>query len=483
MLPTSILFIVCLTALFFVYWAMPFKLRQGLLLIVSIFFYMSWGAGYILFLACSIGISYFAAMLIDKLNDHRKKKTVLVCAVCLNLASLLILKYAGFIWSIALDICSLFSLKLTPLTKALVLPVGISFYTFQTLSYLFDVYREKTEAERNILIYALYVSFFPQILSGPINRADKLLPQYRNLPAFSYDQALFGLKLMLFGLFKKLVIADRINPFVDRLYSEPAAFSGLTIVLVVFLYAVQIYCDFSGYSDIAIGTAKLFGIDFVENFKTPYFSSTIKEFWSQWHISLSTWFRDYIYIPMGGNRVSKFRHCINLMLTFLVSGLWHGANWTFALWGGVHGIGQVMENVLHIRAAKKKGFCWAFRCFAVFVFISLAWVLFRAATIHDALYIWGHMLDGIANPKSYVLNGILGISDLGMRKRALFETVILIFPVFIADLIASRRRKSSAELLNEAKPIVQWIIFVAFACAVIILSAKGVATEFVYLQF
>ena len=259
-----------------------------------------------------------------------------------------------------------------------------------------------------------------------------------------------------------------------------SAHTGFSLLLAAVFFSVQIYCDFSGYSDIALGTAELFGFRLMENFQSPYFSSSIKEFWSKWHISLSTWFRDYVYIPMGGNRVSKPHQYWNLMVTFLTSGLWHGANWTFVLWGGLHGAVQVTEKMLGIRTYKKKNVVWLLRCFLVFLFATVAWVFFRASTIGDAFYLLTHFLSGITSPVSYLRTGFKAV---GMTSGALVNCVLYLIPLYWYDLVSGLGNRDAREVLSEKKAWVQWLFYIVIGLYVVFLSQKGVAAEFVYMQF
>lgn len=291
-------------------------------------------------------ISYSAGLILEKCNNPKYKKKILIGSIIGCLLVLFFFKYFNFTSRTISAVLSKFAIQLQPITLNLLLPVGISFYTFQVISYIIDVYKKNIKAESNFGIYATFVSFFPQLVAGPIERTSNLLPQIKKQHKFDEELALSGAKLMLWGYFKKLVIADNVAQYVDLVYENLANYKGFDLLLATFFFTIQIYCDFSGYSDIAIGTARLFGINLTINFKSPYLSSSIKEFWSRWHISLSTWFRDYIYIPLGGNRCSKVKQIFNLLVTFLVSGLWHGANWTFVIWGGIHGLAQVIENIL-----------------------------------------------------------------------------------------------------------------------------------------
>lgn len=330
MLYNSVAFAVFLPIVFLIYWAIPHKFRWVLLLVASYYFYMSWDPKYVFLILMTTAISYFAAIGLEKAGS-RKKKWIMTIAAVVCLGVLFFFKYFNFFSQSVIGFLNLFSLKLSPLTLKVILPVGISFYTFQTLSYVIDVYRGNVKAEHHFGYYAAFISFFPQLVAGPIERVNSLLPQIKAEHKFDYEKASYGIKMMIWGYFKKLVIADTLSQYVSVVYDNPRQYQGFSLVIATLFFAFQIYCDFSGYSDIAIGTAKLLGIDLTTNFKSPYFSQSVKEFWSRWHISLSTWFRDYVYIPLGGNRVGKIRHSLNLIITFLVSGLWHGANWTYVV--------------------------------------------------------------------------------------------------------------------------------------------------------
>ncbi|MCL4856946.1 MAG: MBOAT family protein, partial [Flavobacteriales bacterium] len=275
----------------------------------------------------------------------------------------------------------------------LLLPVGISFYTFQTMSYSIDNYNEKIKPERHLGIFALFVTFFPQLVAGPIERASNLLPQFHKKQLFDYDRISNGLGLMLWGLFKKVVIADRLAIVVNEIYNNPNDYNGLTLVVGTIFFAFQIYCDFSGYSDIAIGAARVLGFDLMKNFNYPYFSKSINEFWKRWHISLSTWFRDYVYIPLGGNRRIKWRWYYNLFITFLISGLWHGANWTFIVWGIIHGTILIIETITIKKETSNNKFKNGLLMLKTFIIVCLSWVFFRANNIQDAFSILTHIFD------------------------------------------------------------------------------------------
>lgn len=307
MLFNTFAFAIFLPLVFILYWGLPHKYRWTLILVSSYYFYMSWNAKYVVLILFTSVVSYTSARLIEMEESKRKKKNILIVTSVLCLGVLFFFKYFNFFSESITSLLGVSAIHLSPITIKLLLPVGISFYTFQTLSYVIDVYRGDVPAERHFGYYAAFISFFPQLVAGPIERTSNLLLQIKAKHQFDYDQATYGLKLIAWGFFKKIVLADALSKYVSTVYDTRQNFSGFALVLATLFFTLQIYCDFSGYSDIAIGTAKLLGINLMINFKNPYFSQSIKEFWSRWHISLSTWFRDYIYIALGGNRVGKVK--------------------------------------------------------------------------------------------------------------------------------------------------------------------------------
>ena len=319
MLFNSLSFAIFLPIVFILYWSFPHRFRWLILLVASYYFYMSWNIKYVVLILATTFVSYVTALLLEKTNNLKVKRVLLALAATISLGILFFFKYFNFFQENVITLLNAFAIQLHPTTLKLLLPVGISFYTFQTLSYVIDVYKGTISAEHHFGKYAAFISFFPQLVAGPIERTSNLLPQIKAEHHFDYNKASYGMKLMVWGFFKKLVIADVFASYVDTVYNTPHAFKGFSLVLATFLFTIQIYCDFSGYSDIAIGSAKLLDIDLMQNFNSPYFSASIKEFWSRWHISLSTWFRDYVYIPLGGNRKGKLRTNLNLFFTFLVS--------------------------------------------------------------------------------------------------------------------------------------------------------------------
>lgn len=477
MLFNSLSFAVFLPVVFAIYWLLPHKYRWLVLLVSSYYFYMSWNVTYVVLIAFTTFVSYSTALMIGK--GKVEKKLLLAIAIFVCVGILVFFKYFNFFSKSISEFFGLSGIRYQPLTFNLILPVGISFYTFQTLSYVIDVYRGTVIPEKNFGIYALFISFFPQLVAGPIERTKNLLPQLKEEQKFDYDKASYGLKLMAWGFYKKIVIADMLAVFVDRVYNNLNAFQGLSLIIPTVFFAFQIYCDFSGYSDIAIGTAKLFGIDLMHNFKSPYFSSSIKEFWSRWHISLSTWFKDYIYIPLGGNRCGKFKHARNLMLTFLISGLWHGANWNYVVWGGIHGLGQIIEGLFRKRK-KAQGFngIRILSILFVFLFCCIAWVFFRTNSLEEAGYVFCHMFNGISSPGSYIRNTFM---DFQNNKSALLSLMVCLIPLFIYDFLSLKY--DVIEKLGSLKLPVRWLFYTGLTVMILIFSKKGGAAEFVYFQF
>ena len=459
MLFNSLSYAVFLPIIFVLYWGGPHKVRWILLLISSYYFYMSWNPKYVVLIFFTTVISYLAALLIEKKevgSKNRKAILILVSILCLGI--LFFFKYFNFVSETVYNVMGIFAIKMNPVTLNLILPVGISFYTFQTLSYVIDVYKGDIEAEHHLGKYATFISYFPQLVAGPIERSSNLLPQIKAEQKFSYEQATYGMKLMAWGFFKKMVIADSISQYTGQVYEMPQCFRGFSLVIVVFLFSFQIYCDFSGYSDIAIGTAKLMGINLMTNFKSPYFSQSIREFWSRWHISLS-------------------RNAFNFIVTFLASGLWHGANWTFVIWGGMHGIAQIIEKHFRTFRNSSSGFKWACKVVIIFVFCTVAWVFFAANSVSDAGYVLCHMLDGIGDPVTYLRDGFVNLGIGTIRMLILVFSLILLF---VYDYVSLNN--DCILLIGKKKPIVRMMIYLLFLCIIIFFKAPAPA-EFVYFQF
>ncbi len=390
----SFQFLIFFPAVLLLYYVIPGKWKNVWLLLCSYFFYGCWNVHYCLLLLVCTLLSYFVAIITEEAAKNSGfKKKIFIMGVAVLVGMLSLYKYTNFVLQNLSDLLGRFGMSGLPRLD-IVMPVGISFFTFQALGYLIDVYSGKIAAERSFVNYALFVSFFPQLLSGPIGRADKLLPQYRQARAFSYEKVRNGFLQLLWGLFLKLVISDRAAALVATVYGDFHSFTGMQIMFATIIYGVQIYCDFYGYSAMAIGAAKMLDIELPKNFDTPYLAASVQEFWRRWHMSLSTWLRDYIYFPLGGSRCSKRRHYINILIVFLVSGLWHGAKWSFVAWGLLHGVYQVLGNVF---APYRRKLCEKLgirtdtsvfllgRIVVTFALVDFAWLFFRADGFLNAL--------------------------------------------------------------------------------------------------
>ena len=479
MLFNSLAYAVFLPCVFILYWILPHKVRWPLLLVASYYFYMSWNAAYVVLIASTTIVSWLCAICMEKTENRTLKKVSVAIALVISLGILYVFKYYNF----SVEILESLSASIRIPRLDVLLPVGISFYTFQTLSYVIDVYRGKTKAEKNLGIYATFVSFFPQLVAGPIERSGNLMPQITSEKHFDYPSAAYGIRLILWGLYKKMVIADNLAVYVDRVFNNVQGYTGSSLLLAGIFFSVQIYCDFSGYSDIARGSAKLLGIDLMENFRSPYFSSGIREFWSRWHISLSTWFRDYVYIPMGGNRVSRFRVMLNTLVTFLVSGLWHGANVTYIVWGGIHGVGQICENALGLNKRSRREQGKLRRILGVplvFLFVTVAWIFFRAKSIPDAVYVLSNIWKGLdANPVGkYFTNGMDAILlNWGLLRRIF---LLYLIPLTLYDYFSLKT--DVCGWLGKRSPLIRYAYILAVVLIILIYGYVGQST-FVYFQF
>ncbi len=480
-----------LPVIFCLYWAIPHKYRYLILTAASLAFYMFGGPAYVLLILADAFITYIAAYLCAKEGNKGRKKIILVTALILCILMLAFFKYFNFTLDTFASVCRILSIPVQTWTKKILLPAGISFFTFQALGYCIDVYRGNIEPERNFIKYLLFVSFFPQIMAGPIGRAKELMPQLYKERSFDGDKASEGLRQMLWGYIKKIVIADTLTKYVDVVFDQPQMFFGLTLIVATVLFTFQIYCDFSGYSDIAIGTAKLFNVDLMTNFKSPYYSRSIREFWSRWHISLSTWFRDYVYIPLGGNRCSEGRNAFNLMVTFLLSGLWHGANWTYVLWGALHGIYQVVENFCHRHLAKKeyrnmkerdivRSVPWNIgHGILTFALVAFAWSFFRANSLSDIVYIVTHMPRGLGHP---VNSYIMMLNNMDLYNRKVLQLFIYIVILMAVDFVGLKHNIYS--LFGKLKTPVRWVFYIILTVFVIVVALNGgTSQQFIYFQF
>lgn len=441
---------------FVLHWHLPHRPRNWMLLLASWMFYFWWNLWTGLLLVGSTLISWLCAHGIHRTESKNARKALLVVALATSFGCLAVFKYADFFMS---------TVGLT-LPFAIILPVGISFYTFQTLSYVIDVYRGTVEAEPNFFNYALFVSFFPQLVAGPIEWPENLLPQLKAERHLSHENLQAGGWLLLRGYFKKIVVADALAPLADQVFLSPETALGPEIILAAMLFGIQIYCDFSGYSDIARGCAKLLGIDLMENFHAPYSALTIRDFWRRWHISLTSWFTDYVYIPLGGNRKGLPRQLFNILVVFLLSGLWHGAEWSFVVWGGIHGLYQI-GSILWTRC--KHGFVlpsWL-QQLRTFLLVSFAWIFFRAASLADA----GLLLSRLGT-------GWLKGNILDLTWETALRLGLILLCLHLIERIPVKRK------LSPAATVITVFFLVTSICLgwLIVLSTNG-QNAFIYFQF
>ncbi|HWB13968.1 MAG TPA: MBOAT family protein [Pirellulales bacterium] len=482
MLFNSYDFLIFLPVAFGVHFALPQRWRALWLLACSYYFYMCWRVEYAALLALSTIVDYFCALLMANATSRYRKRAFLILSLTVNLGLLFTFKYLGFfLHSIkTLTDASGFSADIPILN--LLLPVGISFYTFQSLSYTIDVYRGAVPPERSLVRFALYVSFFPQLVAGPIERSSHLLPQFQNPTRLSVNQLESGCKLILLGFFKKLVIADRLALYVNPVYAQPDEYTGSTLLLATYFFAFQIYCDFSGYSDIAVGTAQLFGYDLRLNFHQPYFATNIQDFWRRWHVTLSTWFRDYLYLPLGGNQKGTGRTAINLMTVFCVSGLWHGANWTFVTWGAIHGLLLVgylfyRQAIPQSSEARDRAPSSAVRRLAAgiltFHLVLLTWVFFRAQDISSAVGIVKRVLsaDCLCMPALHVP---------GVSARQSIVGIVAVLALLAFEKWGGVDFRSG---FNGKPTAYRWAVLYILMLSIVNFGMFHGAQEFIYFQF
>ena len=489
MLFNSLAFLVFFPVVTTLYFVLPHRFRWFMLLAASCAFYMFFVPVYILVLFTTILIDYFAAILIEN-NKERpgRVKYLLFSSVVSTCLVLFIFKYFNFVNANMAFMAQTLHLNYPIHALQIILPIGLSFHTFQSLSYVIEVYRGRQQAERHFGIYALYVMFYPQLVAGPIERPQNLLGQFREKHCFDYDRVTDGLKLMLWGMFKKVVIADRLAVAVTHVYGAPAGASGLTLMIATVFFAFQIYCDFSGYSDIAIGSAQVMGFRLMDNFNRPYFSQSVPEFWKRWHISLSSWFRDYVYIPLGGKRVGPIRWRLNLFITFLLSGFWHGANWTYVAWGALNGLyliasvqtaGLCRHLAEATRLARLPRLRKAINIVFTFTLVCSGWVLFRAKDIADAARIFKRIFQDtpLLLSRTYWKAGLAG---LGIDAFQVLLCFILILFVGVAHLI--QRHGSIRHMLRDRPFWVRWPLYCLLIVGIFIFGMFGEA-QFIYFQF
>ncbi len=490
----SFAFLLFFPIVLLLYRVLPVKFRWFMLLLASYYFYLSWQPDLIYLIMFTTLVSYLCALGIEKVYTRKAKKALMLIAVIASLSVLFFFKYFNFLSENIVNLINLIGIPVSDFALDLILPVGISFYTFQTLSYVIDVYRGSIKAEKHFGYYALYVTYFPQLVAGPIERPENLLPQLRKKNPFkAYDTAM-GLKMMMVGFFKKIVVADQISKYVDAVYNNVTKndinlINGFTVALATVLFAVQIYCDFSGYTDIAIGCAKCMGISLMQNFNNPYTAVNIKDFWRRWHISLTSWFTDYVYIPLGGSRCSKFKHYRNIFIVFLVSGIWHGAAWTYILWGVIHGIYQIVGNLtqkyrsafwqkLHVNE-KNYWFLWAKRI-GTFALVCLAWISFRANSLGDLKLLFTTLFTG--------WGGISLSASMDAIGMTFMRAVTAAFSIFAINQLDKQINLKVDDLRKDVGTTVErsgayitlcWTI----AAAWLILLSTNAASSFIYFQF
>ena len=476
----SLDFAIFFPVVFLLYWLVSQKLflRNLLVLVASYVFYGWWDERFLLLIVISSFVDFIVGQKLYKSDNLKQRKGLLSISLIVNLGFLAYFKYTNFFIETFIDSFRLFGTELEISTLNIILPVGISFYTFQTLSYTIDIYRKQLKPTKDWLAFFSFVAFFPQLVAGPIERASHLLPQFYKTYKFNYKLVKSGLLLMAFGLFKKMVIADRAAILVNQVYNNPTDYHGYETILATVLFAFQIYCDFSGYSDIAIGAARTMGFDLMKNFDSPYFSKSITEFWRRWHISLSTWFRDYVYIPLGGSRNGKYRTYANLFIVFLVSGLWHGAAMTFVIWGAIHGVFIVVEKALtKVRVTlfkDRKVLNYILALPFTFFIVCFAWIFFRANSYSDAIQIVNNSL------KSGQTENIF---NLGLKQPELYLLFVMILLLIIFEIV--HKRFSALVVLNKLYLPFRWIFYLTIVFCILIFGIYGENTvkEFIYFQF
>ncbi len=488
MIFNSLHFLFFFTIITTTYFLIPQKYRWFLLLAGSCYFYMAFIPVYILIMAFTIVIDYFAGIFIET-SSGRKRKLFLIASIFANISILAIFKYYNFINQNVTMLLHYIGVENPIRLMSILLPLGLSFHTFKAMSYTIEVYRGNQKAERNFGIYALYSMFFPLLVAGPIERPQNLLHQFYEKHYFDYERVVDGLKVMAWGLFKKVVIADRLAIVVDHVYNNPHEHAGLSLIIATIFFSFQIFCDFSGYSDIAIGAGKVMGFRLAENFNRPYHSRSLSEFWKRWHISLSTWFKDYLYISLGGNRVAVPRWYFNLFFVFLVSGLWHGANWTFIAWGALHGfyvIFALMTQNIRLAFTRLTGLNEypmlrnMIQMLTTYFLVTFAWIFFRANSVSDAFYIIQHSVSGLAENFYNLFHNLPLNLNLGVTST---ELTIGIGAIILMEGIHLIQYKHKIGDWVKTQPIyLRWGIYYASLFMILFLGVYE-NRQFIYFQF
>ena len=480
-------FIIFFLVVIVTYFSISHRYRWALLLLASYYFYMCWKPEYIFLILFSTIIDYYCGLKMGSSENQKERRLFLFISIVTNLGLLFSFKYFNFFSDSLRYLLNQFNIFYEFPYFNVLLPVGISFYTFQTLSYTIDVYRGNKEPEKHFGIFALYVSYFPQLVAGPIERSTRLLPQFRKNNTINYLRIKNGILLMLWGFFKKIVIADRLAVLVNTVYNNPTDYQGIILIIATIFFAFQIYCDFSAYSDIAIGASRIMGYDLMKNFNRPYFSKSISEFWRRWHISLGSWFRDYLYLPLGGNKSGKFFWSKNIMIVFLISGLWHGSNWNFVIWGFLHGFyilfafafKNIKLNIYSLLKINKSAIYYKFmQVICTFILVDFAWIFFRANTLSDSIYIIKNL---------FIINSDVlydkSLHNLGLHEKDFYLSILLILFLIVIQMI--QRKVCIIAALNGRSLLVRWSIYLIGIYSIITFGyyAQGHESQFIYFQF
>ncbi|MCP5045649.1 MAG: MBOAT family protein, partial [bacterium] len=486
------------------YYTLPLRVRRIFLLVAGYYFYMCFKPEYVLLLAGSTVVDFYLAQWVARRRSRGAGRLgargILVLGLIHNVGLLAGFKYLDFFNETLAALLRPFNILYPVESLGILLPIGISYFTFKKISYLIEVYRETHAPEKRLIGFALYVSFFPEITAGPIDRAHRLLPQFYKDRVFDYRRVTEGLKLMAWGFFKKVVIADRLAAFVSRVYDSPQQFEGPALAMATVYFSLQIYCDFSGYSDIAIGAGRVLGFDLMENFNRPYFAHSIGDFWKRWHISLSSWLMDYLFLPIAyrvsrkikaprlvGVKAETWAYITGIMITFILCGIWHGAAWTFVIWGGLHGLflalsfgtKKIRRKINKRLELKRFPFLrGAFRMSVTFMMVTFAWIFFRADSLSDAFYIVSHLFSGWSSVLN--VNGLLSAFHLGLLKKELAVAAISIG--FMLWVHAARKEKTFEVWVAAQKDFPRWVFYVCLLFWLLAFGDTG-AGEFIYFRF
>lgn len=484
MLFNSLTFLIFFSVVTIIYFSIPHKYRWFLLLSASCYFYMFFIPAYVLILLFTIVIDYYAGIKIENTSDHNGKKRFLILSIIANVGILAFFKYYNFFNDNLTSLLGIANQKNPIPYLNIILPVGLSFHTFQAMSYTIEVYRGNQKAERHLGYYALYVMYYPQLVAGPIERPQNILHQLYIPQTWNTNRVMHGLQLMLWGLIKKVIVADRLAIKVNEIYTGYNHVGGWGLMIGAVLFSFQIYCDFSGYSDIAIGASKIMGIDLMKNFNKPYFSKSISEFWARWHISLSTWFRDYVYIPLGGNRVKEYIWLRNIFVVFILSGFWHGASWNFIVWGGLHAVLTISEILIR-KFLSKLNFGnittkILFNSFTTFIVVTVAWIFFRAENLGKAFFILKEIVYGL---KIFIYQllytGTFSTIELYVKLTFPNSEYIICYILILLLLCCDKLFNFHEEKINGIKQ------FIYFLVAILLISILGISgnEQFIYFQF